>query len=86
MKLNKNFIIHRIDEETMLLPNGMADFAGAVDGNETFGAILDLLEEDISKDELILSMCSKYDAGREIIETDVNRVLEELRTIGAIDD
>lgn len=86
MKLNKAFILHRTESETFLVPVGGSKFAGIVKGNATLGEILHLLEKEISKPELLSAMAERFDAPEGAIERDVEKALEELRTIGALDE
>ena len=50
MKLNENFVIHTIDDETMLIPTAEAPFHGLGEGNETVGVILRCLNLSIILD------------------------------------
>lgn len=86
MKLNKEFISHNDAGEAMLVPTGNAGFAGIVRGNATFGAVVECLENDTTEEGIIQAMLEKYEAPREKIEADVKKVLESLRSIGAIDE
>ena len=85
MKLKKEYIVHSAGGESFLVPTGGADFSGIVKGNETFGAVLDLLKEETTEAELITSMKSRFDAPEGAIERDVQKVINELRKIGALD-
>ena len=86
MKLRKEFIAHDTKDESLLVPAGGAGFSGLVKGNATFGAIVSLLKDDISREEIIAAMLSRFDAGEEVIAADVDKVLSALRQIGAIDE
>lgn len=85
MKLNKNFLVHTKENDTVVVPTGDAGFSGVVKGNETLGAILDLLKKDITEENIIESMLKVYDAPREMIEKDVKTTISRLKEIGAID-
>ena len=78
MKLNRNFISHNTEGESLLVPTGNAAFSGLVRGNKTLGAILDLLKTDTTEEAVI--------ADEELITRDVRRALAELRNIGALDE
>ncbi len=86
MRLNREFLTHETGDETILVPTGKAEFSGVVRGNRTLGAVLQLLKEDRSRDEIVQAMKERFDAPDGAIERDVGRVLEELRKIGAIDE
>lgn len=86
MKLKKEYITHNSSDESLLVPSGSAAFAGIVRGNQTFGAILELLREETDEEAVIRAMCERYNGDREIIARDVHRALTELRSIGALDE
>ena len=86
MKLNKDFILHKTDTETILVPTGSAGFSGVVRGNKTLGAALELLKDEISEDDLIAAMKEMFDAPEGAIEKDISGLIEELRKIGALDE
>ena len=85
MKLNKDFLLHNIGEETVLVPTGRADFSGIVRGNKTLGAVLELLKTDTTEQAIVDAMRAKFDAPADVIEADVRRVIDELTKIGALD-
>lgn len=86
MKLKKEFIIYNVNQESMLVPTGKADFAGLVKGNKTLGVILDLMKEETSEEEIVAAMKARFNAPEEIIIRDVKKALTELRNIGAIQE
>ena len=86
MKLNQNFIHHRLDDETLIVPTGAARFHGLVQGNKTLAAIVDCLTQDTTEEEIIDAICARYDGDRKIIAEDVAEVISRLKAIGAIDE
>lgn len=88
MKLSPNFLIHAQEEdgEFLLIPVSTASFSGVVRGNKTLGAILNLMKEDTTKEEIVASMKAQFDAPEDVIESDVERALLELTKIGAIEN
>ena len=86
MKLNKNFVIHKTDEETVLVPVGNADFSGIVTGNQTFGEILELISEETTLQEVVAKLSDKYTAEADVIQKDVERTISSLKEIGAVDE
>ncbi len=86
MKLNKNFIVHTEENETLLVPTAEAEFSGIVRGNRTLGAILELLQNDVTEEEVIFALSDRFDADDGVIENDVRTTLEKLRSIGAVDE
>ena len=86
MKLNKNFVIHKTDEETVLVPVGNADFSGVVTGNQTFGEILELISEETTLQVVVAKLSDKYTAEADVIQKDVERTISSLKEIGAVDE
>ena len=85
MKLNKDFLLHNIGEETVLVPTGKAAFSGIVRGNKTLGAVLEQLRTETTEEEIVRALCARFDAPKDVIEKDVRRVIDELNKIGALD-
>ena len=85
MRLRKNYIARTSGNETLLVPAGGSEFAGMVRGNRTLGAILELLRQDTTEEQIVEAMKKRFDAPEERIAADVKKALAELRKIGAID-
>ena len=86
MKLNKNFLVHKTKKEVIVVPSGKANFSGVINGNETFGVIIDFLKKDVTEEEIIAGMKKMYSDDNGQIEKDVKRTISELKEIGAIDE
>ena len=86
MKLKNDFITHDTGTESLLVPTGAAEFSGLVKGNKTLGAILALLKQETTEEEIIATMKARFDAPVEVITRDVKKALAELRKIGAIEE
>ncbi len=86
MKLKSNFITQNIDETQFLVPLGTEAFSGIVRSNKTAAFIVDCLKTETSEDAIVARMCEKYDAPRERIAADVQKALDSLRSIGAIEE
>ena len=86
MKLKADFITHVADGNHILIATGGSDFAGMARNNATAAFIIESLKEEISKETIVENMYLKYDAPRDVIESDVEEILEKLRTIGALEE
>ena len=84
MKLKEEFISHNTDKESLLVAAGGAGFTGIVKGNKTLGAILDLLREDRSREEIVKAMHERFEAPEGVIEKDVDKAIANLQKIGAL--
>lgn len=85
MKLNSKFITHSSGNEQLMISVG-GDFNGMVRSNSTAAQIIDLLKCEITREEIIEKMLEEYDVELSVLEVDVDKVLDSLRGIGAIDD
>ena len=86
MKLKNDFITQTIDETQFLIPVGTESFNGIVRSNKTAAYIVDLLKEDTTEEKIIDALCARYDASREVITTDVRKILDTLRSINALEE
>lgn len=86
MKLKDGFITHETDDEQIMVSTGNTKFSGLVRSNRTAAFIVDCLKSETSESEIIKKMTEKYDAPEEIISKDVKKILDTLRSIGAIDE
>jgi len=88
MKLRNGFITYNSGTEQIMVAAGPASdvFRGMVRSNETAAFIIDCLSKEISMDELTDKMVDRYDVSREIVIRDLNKVLDTLRKIGALDE
>ena len=86
MKLKDTFIVHTESGETLLVPTAEASFSGIVRGNKTLGAILTLLEQETTREEIIRSLGERFEADDGVIDDDVDKTLARLREIDAIDE
>ena len=86
MKLKSVFLSHDVEGVRYLVPVGGEAFQGIARGNKAAAAIIDLLKEDTTEAEIVDAMCARYpDAPRDLIASDVGRVLDTLREMNAIE-
>lgn len=86
MKLKKDFITHDSENEQIMVGGGKSGFSGLVRSNSTASYIVNMLKTETTVKAIVDDMDAKYDAPREVIESDVNRIIATLRSIGAIDE
>ena len=86
MKLNSQFLLHNTGDEYVLVPLGGTSFSGVVRGNKTLGAVLGLLQKETTQEKIVAAMKARFEAPEGAIERDVEKVLSELRRIGALDE
>ena len=85
MKLNSGFLAHDDGDSKLLVSTGATKFSGLVRSNPTAGFIIECLETETTEDDIIAKMQEKWEVSDEIARRDVQKVVEQLRGIGAID-
>ena len=86
MKLSNDFILHSMGDETLLVPTGKADFHGLVQGNKTAEVILECLMQDTDEEKILSVLKERFDGDEADMREDIESVVTQLRSIGAIDD
>ncbi len=86
MKLKDNYLTQDIDGTQFLVPVGDDAFSGMVRSNDTAAFIVDRLRRETSADAIVEAMCAAYDAPKETIAADVERILDILRSVGALEE
>ena len=85
MKLKSKFITQTIDDMQYLVSMD-GPFKGVVRSNETAGFIIRQLENDTTVDNIVEALLAEYDAPKDLLYADVNKVLNALRKINALDE
>ncbi|MDD3340374.1 MAG: PqqD family protein [Lachnospiraceae bacterium] len=85
MKLNSDFITHNTGDEHVMVATGSTAFAGLVRNNKTAAFIVEQLKEETTVEQIVDAVFAKYDASKDVIEKDVVKIIDSLRSIGAID-
>lgn len=86
MKLSKSFVCQQFDGQTVIVPTAEAGFHGLVQGNKTLAAVTDCLKRDVTEEEIVDSLCERFNGDRKMIESDVAEAVRRLKEIGAIDE
>lgn len=85
MRLKSSFITHTSgNEQLMISVDG--DFSGMVRSNSTAAFIIDLLKEETTTEKIVEKILAEYEVEPDVAKKDVERVIESLRSIGAIDE
>ena len=86
MKLNEAFLPYDTGEEFLVVPVGSAGHNAMLRGNGTAAAIIGLLKEPTDRESIVRALCERFDAPEAQIAGDVDKCLELLRSIGALDE
>ncbi len=85
MKLKKEFVTYDTDGKQIMVSVDTKRFSGMVKSNETAAFIINCLKEETDADSIVEKMLQEYDAPREVIAKDVQKVIDTLKEIGALD-
>ncbi|MDE5861704.1 MAG: PqqD family protein [Ruminococcus sp.] len=85
MKLKNEFMTH-MDGENQMMVDVSLNFSGLVRSNKTAAEIVELLKFDTTEENIVSEMQKKYDVFESVLKKDVHRIIEILRSIGAIDE
>jgi hypothetical protein len=72
--------------EHVIVPTGENSFAGMVRCNGTAAFIVNCLLEDTTREGVVEAMLAKYDVSAEVAGATVDRIVAQLREIGAIEE
>ena len=86
MRLKECFITQIIDDQLIMVATDNSVFKGIIKSNETAAFIIDILKQDTSRDSIISTILDIYNVDEETATKDVNCIIEQLRSIGAIDE
>ena len=86
MKLKTGFVPHDMGGEQVIVPTGENSFAGMIRCNGTAGFIVSCLLQDTTREAIVEAMLGKYDVTAEIAGAAVDKILEKLRSVDAIDE
>ncbi|MCQ2413393.1 MAG: PqqD family protein [Clostridia bacterium] len=86
MKLKAGFVTQDMGNEQIMVATGKAKFSGFVRSNRTAAEIIEALKTETTEEAIVEMLFAKYDATREVIAESVSKVLDQLRSIGALDE
>lgn len=86
MKLKEGFITYDSGDRQILVPTGGQNFTGLVRSNETAAFIINALKEETSREDVIAVMMDHYGIDSDTAADGVDKVLKQLRAIGALDE
>ena len=85
MKLKPEYITQEISGVQFLIGIGQNAFNGIIKNNETAAFIVDCLKKETDENAITEAMKAEYDADESVIREDVHRIIEQLKSIGALE-
>lgn len=86
MKLKYSFDIMELEGRRVAVNVGDDDYGSAIKLTDTGAAIFEMLKEDVTEQQIVENILSRYDVPRERAEKDVHAYIEKLRAHGVLTD
>lgn len=86
MKLKDGFVTHEMGNEQIMVATGDASFPGLLRSNPTAAFIVDCLKQETTKEAIVEAMLNKYEVSASVAAGDVDKILNTLRSVGALDE
>lgn len=88
MKIKDGYILKKVAGENIVIATGDArlSFNGIITFNEVGAEVFTRLDGSHSVGEIAEELSSVYNAPREIIEADVNKLVEKMRNQGLLEE
>ena len=80
MKVDKEFILREIAGEYVIIPTGktVLSFNGLISVNEVGAFLWNMLQKDVTLDELVTGVLEEYDVDEETAREDIQAFLDVL--------
>ena len=87
MKIKEGFVLRNVVDEYIVMPTGnnIAKFEGAVVLNEVAAFIYKLLENPMSRDDLLTAILNEYDVEEATASADLDVLLNKLADMGVLE-
>ena len=82
MKLKKEFVTQTAGDARMI----STAFSGIVQSNENAAFVADCLSRETTPETIVAAMCAESDEPVGVVAADVERILNLMRGIGALDE
>lgn len=86
MKIEKSFVLREIAGEYIIVPTGNTalDFNGLITVNEVGMFLWNLLQDEVTEEDLIRRTMEEYEVDRETVKGDIEEFLEKLKDSGIL--
>ena len=80
MKINKEFVLREIAGDYIIIQTGatVLEFNGLITVNEVGVTIWNMLQEEVTMDELVQGVLAEYEVEEEVARKDIQEFLGEL--------
>lgn len=87
MKVDKEFVLREIAGDYVIIPIGrtVLSFNGLITVNEIGAFLWNLLQEDVTKEELVAKVLNEYEVDEETAREDIQEFLDTLVSGGILE-
>ena len=80
MRINKEFVLREIAGDYIIIPTGatVLEFNGLITVNEVGVTIWNMLQEEITMDELVQGVLAEYEVEEDVARKDIQEFLDKL--------
>ena len=80
MQINKEFVLREIAGEYIIIPTGatVLEFNGLITVNETGVILWNMLQQEVTEDELVRGILEEYEVEEEVAREDIREFLDTL--------
>ena len=80
MRIEKAFVLREIAGDYIIIPTGstVLEFNGLVTVNEVGVTLWNMLQEEVTMDELVQGILNEYDVEQEVARNDIQEFLDKL--------
>lgn len=88
MKIKDGYILKKVAGENIVVATGDArlSFNGIITFNEVGAEVFALLDGTHTEEQIVDELLKMYNAPKEVISADVNRLIEKMRAQGLLED
>ena len=88
MRVKQGFVVREVGGEKYAVATGVAarSFKGMLSLNDIGAVIFGYLQTHTTKEEIVSKILAEYDAPQNVVDTDVNNFISQLRKINVIED
>jgi 7-cyano-7-deazaguanine synthase in queuosine biosynthesis len=88
MRVKQGFVVREVGGKKYAVATGVAarSFKGMLSLNDIGAVIFGYLQTHTTKEEIVSKILAEYDAPQNVVDTDVNNFISQLRKINVIED
>lgn len=80
MRINKEFVLREIAGDYVIIPTGQTvlEFNGLITVNEVGVSIWNMLQEEVTEDDLVNGILNEYEVEEEVAREDIREFIDTL--------